>query len=75
MGLVYKTTMKETRFNICISEKGYASKQEAEKALPFYLDGQKTTKNPDVCYFSKVDVNVQELADYIASGHTMCRGL
>lgn len=61
------------RFNISISEKGYASKQEAEKALPYYLDRKNKIDNPDVCYFSKVNVNVQELAEYIASGHTMCR--
>lgn len=63
------------RFNISISEKGYASKEEAEKALPYYLDKKNKIENRDVCYFSKVNVNVQELAGYITSGHTMCRGL
>lgn len=63
------------RFNISISETGYASKQEAEKALPYYLDRKNKIVNPIVCYFSKVNVNVQELAGYITSGHTMCRGL
>lgn len=60
------------RFNISISEKGYASKEEAEKALPYYLDKKNKIENRDVCYFSKVNVNVEELAAYIASGHTMC---
>ena len=62
---------EEFRFNFSISERGYATKEEAIAALPYYLDKNKTL-NPQVDYFRRQSITVQELAHSIAQGHTTC---
>ena len=62
----------EFRFNISISKRGYATKEEAIAALPYYKDRIKKIPNPQVDYFTRHSVNIDELANFITQGHTTC---